>query len=109
MLQELAVEVERVKPGFVGIMPGGVSAEEAAALGLAAGVGVRVQGLVPGGPAMEAGLEPLDVIAGIGGKPVGTGTLGRVLQALGAGEAVEVLVYRGGEPTTLTMVLGERS
>jgi len=106
--ETVTAEVERRRTGFVGIGPGPLSDEERAATGLVDGSGVKVRRLVPEGPAASAGLEVGDIIVQIGGRTVGTDTLRRTLQRLGAGEEVDVAVIRDGERVTLPLVLGAR-
>ena len=102
------VALERAKTGYLGIYPGQASEDFQKANGLGDSEGVVVRQVVPDGPAMASGLEQEDVIIRIAGRPVGAASLGRVLQRIGAGEKVPIVVIRGEERLDLELVLGER-
>jgi S1-C subfamily serine protease len=91
-------EVRRGKPGF-GLV-------ELAAGERAERVGVRLQGLLPGGAAEAAGLAAGDIILAVDGRPVA-----KVAEATAAlhlkrpGETVALTIWRGGETSTLSLVL----
>ncbi|TDD69706.1 PDZ domain-containing protein [Jiangella aurantiaca] len=57
---------------FVGIVPGRITPQIAAALGLDIDQGVLVTDVVDDGPAARAGLERGDIITAIAGEPVPT-------------------------------------
>jgi putative serine protease PepD len=69
--------------------------------------GLYVVGVVPGGPADQAGLRPGDIITEINGEPA---TDPNQLQALTiikrAGDTVKVTFERNGQSTTTTITLG---
>ncbi len=75
--------------------------------GLEAARGVLVTGLVPGAPAEEAGILPMDLIVAVGGHPVGTPSAIRRALA-GVGGTVPVRVLRGGEPRELRVRVRQR-
>lgn len=65
---------------------------------------VAVENVVPGSPAEAAGLQPGDVIVEVNDLPVeNSGILVEAVTA-NAGDQIELLVERAGEPLTLTMV-----
>jgi putative serine protease PepD len=68
-----------------------------------------VTGVVPGGPAAEAGLRAGDVITTIDGNPaVTTDQIIALTLERRAGEKVEVTYERGGRSATTTITLGEQ-
>lgn len=76
-----------------------VKAPQAAAA--AAADRVVIKQLQPGGPAELSGLQPGDIVVGIGGQQVTWGTLQAVLNSArinAGGDAVEWSVWRAREP-----------
>lgn len=69
-------------------------------------VGVRLQGVLPGGAAQAAGLAAGDIVTAVDGRPVA-----KVAEATAAlhlkrpGETVELTIWRDGESSTLGLVL----
>lgn len=78
-------------------------------LGVDALAGVVVLEVVPDGPAERAGLRSGDVITGFAGVPVASveDVVTRLADTL-PGQTVPLTVSRGGAPTTLSLVVGER-
>ena len=71
--------------------------------------GVKLNGVREGSPAQKGGLQKDDIIIKFGGKPIGTiydytENLGRYKP----GDAVEVVVARGGKDVTLKVILGTK-
>ncbi len=78
-------------------------------LGVAAGQGVLVSEVVPGGPADKAGLKAGDVIVSINDKPVrNTNELQVEIMYRAVGEQVAVGIVRDGRSMTILVILGER-
>lgn len=70
------------------------------------GVGVVVEGVVPGGPAAEGGLLPGDVIVSLAGQATRDREgLVAALRRLEPGKRVDLVVLRGEERTTLRVLL----
>ena len=72
------------------------------------GGGVRIDEVVPGGPAARAGMLAGDVLRAVAGVPVAD--LVGLRASLGdakIGQTVAVVVERGGEPTELNVTLGK--
>ena len=101
-------DVARARRGFLGIQPEPLSDERRQELGLIADEGVRVGGLVPDGPAEQAGLLAGDVIVSLDGRPVTSARLSAILSQIGAGERVDARILRDGERLLVTITLGER-
>ena len=73
------------------------------------GPGVRVQQVMPGSAAEEAGIVAGDVITAVDGEPVADlRTFSELLKARAPGDAVEVTVLRGDEERIVEAVLGSR-
>jgi len=70
--------------------------------------GVYIAGLTDNGPAEKAGLQEGDVIVAINDKEVDDeSSLGDLLAAQSPGDRVSVSIYRGDQPMTLKVTLGE--
>ncbi|MEO5354650.1 MAG: DegQ family serine endoprotease [Magnetococcus sp. XQGC-1] len=70
--------------------------------------GVVVMGVEPGSSAAAAGLQPRDVIAEINRKPVrDVNDFRRALAGAKAGDALLLLLFRGGEPLYLAVPMAE--
>jgi S1-C subfamily serine protease len=62
------------------------------------------------GPGAAAGVRQGDVIVAWDGKPLpGISALLRALGPESVGRAVTIALHRGGEPTELTLTIGERA
>ncbi|RUL88830.1 S1C family serine protease [Tautonia sociabilis] len=95
---EQLIEQGRVIRGYLGVTIRDVLPEEAKALGLEEARGAQVMGVVPGGPADEAGLRVGDVVLEIDGQPVDDSNALRTRTiTLPIERSVPVTVVRGGE------------
>lgn len=101
---ELVDIVDRV---IIGIFPNPVSAKRAEELGLEAGQGAGVGGLVPNFSAERAGLQADDIIVAVNGVTVDNSqnTLQVLVRGKKPGESVEVTFYRGMEKMSKSMEL----
>ena len=73
------------------------------------GDGVRLDGTVEGSPAEKAGLLKGDVLKTVNGEQVNElRDLSDILKGLKAGDKVDILVDRGGEPILFKAVLESR-
>ena len=71
--------------------------------------GLLIVGVEPDTPAAKGGLLVGDILVGIGDAPIrDTRDLQAQLDGESVGKAVKVRVLRGGEPTELTVTVGER-
>lgn len=94
---------------FLGTRLRPLSPQAAAQLGVGVDAGVIVLGVQNGGPAADAGLQPGDVIVGMGGKPVRA--VEDVLAALRGrdpGQQLKVTYVRDGDRHSTTVKLGAR-
>lgn len=93
--------------GFAGIYTGRVTAKVAREAGLERRRGVRVRGVVQGGPAALAGIRPGDVLLEFGAHAVDEPeALPWLVAATRPGTAVPVHVVRGTARETLTLTVG---
>jgi serine protease Do len=99
-----------VARGFLGVhMDANFAATDALRLGLPAKMGTRVSDLVPNSPAARAGIKPGDVIVYFDGVLIeDEDHLSAITGLTVAGKEVEVIVYREGKPTTLSLTLATR-
>jgi S1-C subfamily serine protease len=71
------------------------------------GGGIVVQGLVAGSPAMQAGIQPGDVIVQVDGTALDANTrLSDIIARHKPGDTVKITVQRGGSQRTYTVILG---
>lgn len=94
--------------GWLGVKIQDITPDMAEAMGLASADGAMVSE-VPEGPAKEAGMQAGDVITSFdGGEVKSTRDLVRRVADAPVGEAVRVIVQRGGKSETLLVTLGRR-
>ena len=107
---ELAPHLERMRRGEVfGAWPAG--SEPVLGLeGKPTLAGLEVISVAGGGPAAKAGVQRLDAIVRIGGKPVvGNEDLYSAVRELDAGQQIAVELTRGGAAVSATITLGART
>ncbi|WP_299230503.1 Do family serine endopeptidase [uncultured Halomonas sp.] len=108
ILEELVTQ-GRVIRGWLGVEAQELNPELAASFGLKAPRGVIIAGVVPGGPADQAGLRPGDVLLSIDGRAIldARETMADIA-AVEPGDSLPLTVVRGGEKLALTVEVGER-
>ena len=95
------------KMPWMGIQHATLPPDEAKRLGLPAGPGTTVVGVVPSGPAATAGLEPGDLITRLGDQPIQSERdLTQAIRAHNAGDRVEVTFTRNGKEMRVAVTLG---
>lgn len=94
---------------YLGVSLAALTPEIRQQLGVQAPSGAVVLQVAAGSPADRAGLRPGDVITAFAGAPVTSvqDVVGRLARTA-PGQNVPITVARGGAPTTLTVVVGER-
>ena len=98
----------RVIRGYLGTTTQAVTPEIQQAMGLASREGALVSQVTAGGPGAAAGLEPGDVVVGLGGVPIAdVRQFQNDVAAVKPGSTVELAVLRGGQRRTLSARLGE--
>ncbi len=69
--------------------------------------GARIDQVVAGSPAANAGLQPGDVITAVGGTAIDANhSLANLIQASKPGDTVNLSVTRGSQSLTINIVLG---
>ena len=72
-------------------------------------VGSWVQSVVEGSSAEKAGVQPQDIIIGVGGYPVtGNNSLTTALRKFSAGDTTTITVFRAGQELELSITFDER-
>ena len=95
--------------GWLGVALDDITPQVARRLGLEDERGALVSQLVADSPAVQAGLEPGDLIVAWNGKPVRDADSLRVLIAYtSVGEKVKVKIIRRGRPMELTTSVGQK-
>jgi serine protease DegS len=99
----------RVIRGWLGIEAQALSRELAASFGLRTPQGVIVAGVVSGGPAAQAGLQPGDVLLSIDGQVIldARATMSDIA-SIPPGTSLPLTIVRGGERMEMTLEVGER-
>ena len=93
-----------VTGGYLGVMVSDMDPEAASYYGMP--VGAYVQEVTVGFAAQKAGLRAKDIIVELGGYEVrNVNGLTRALRHFKAGDETTIVVYRGGQRLTLTIVL----
>ena len=93
---------------FLGINLISLNPQLAAVNNLPVENGVFIDGVEPGGPAEEAGLQPGDIILSIDGEEITPiNTLATMLLNYEPGDTVELNVLRNGQETSLQLTFGE--
>jgi serine protease Do len=97
----------RVSRGQLGVQVQPMTADAAKALGLPNTAGALVGDVVPGSAAAKAGIERMDVIRSVDGRPVNTSSdLPPLIGGLAPGSKVKLRVVRDGREREMTVVLG---
>jgi serine protease Do len=96
----------KIVRGFLGVRLDPVTQETATALGLGGAHGALVSGVVPGGPAAQAGLLPGDVIVRWDGLSIdSSASLPTAIALTPPGSHVEVRLLRGGAPISRRVLM----
>lgn len=95
---------------LLGVLPGDFTPEQAAHLGVPITEGVRLDGVMDGMGAQQAGLQKDDVLVALGGKPLTNApdSLSTAIAGKKGGDVLEVVFYRGPEKHIAHMTLSQR-
>ncbi len=106
LLEDLSTNGHSTAP-YLGVSVSDVDAEAAAYFGMP--VGARVNEVVAGSCSEKAGLKAKDIIVKLGDYEVrNVNELTRALRKYKAGDAVEMVIYRGGAKMVLKVILDQR-
>ena len=100
-----------IRRGYLGVrsQPVELPTSQQEALGNQQASGLLLVHIEAGSPASSGGLLVGDILVGIGGEPVSDpDDLFYRLNGQVVGQPALIQVLRGGQPTTLTVVIGER-
>lgn len=95
-------------PAFLGVLTSDLTPAFRTQFGLAVYSGAAVTNVAQGSPAYAAGIQPGDAIVEINGTPIDRGDdLSRWMASAQIGQPAELMVYRGTQPSTVSVVLSE--
>jgi len=101
-------EFGEVRRGWLGVNIGNVTDDMAEALGLSDTLGAIVLDVFDG-PALDAGLQSMDIIISFDGQDVkSSGELVRLVGKAAVGKMVDAVIIREGAEKTLSITLGQR-
>ena len=101
-------EFGEVRRGWLGVNIGNVTDDMAEALGLSDTLGAIVLDVFDG-PALDAGLQSMDIIISFDGQDVkSSGGLVRLVGKTAVGKMVDAVIIREGAEKTLSITLGQR-
>jgi hypothetical protein len=107
---ERGIDLRESRLAVMGIGPKDLGPGDRPVRGVPPGVGVRLNAVLQGGAAQEAGLRPGDVVIAFDGEAVRSAEeLVRCIHARKPGDSVQVLAIRDGQENARTVVLGRRS
>ena len=106
---ETGQDLRIVRRPLLGINIGDFGPERAAQFGIPVNEGIRLEDVVPGMGADQAGLQKNDVIVSVSGKPVTDySNLTELLRNKKAGDKLEIVYYRGGKINITSLQLSTR-
>jgi len=105
LVEQLKATGQVARP-WIGIMSHELTAEEAQELGYPRGIMVRA--VVQGSPASQGGIQPGDIITGMGGQPIETFIdLRDIIALYNVGDRVEIEIWRDGEKLNMIIRLAQ--
>ena len=95
--------------GYIGVEPQDITPELAESFNLKKSSGAIIAGVLRGGPADKAGMQPGDILVSVEGKPVAdmADMLNQIAQ-LTPGKKATIVVLRRNQETTLNVLVGVR-
>ena len=94
-------------PVMLGVTMSDPSDDEREEFDLAEGKGIRIDRVIEGLPADEAGVEAGDIVLSVNGKPASADDLRAVLKEKNAGDTITLRVVRGDEKKSLKVELAQ--
>jgi serine protease DegQ len=99
----------QVVRGWIGIESQDITPEMADSFGLAKRSGAMIAGVVRGGPAERAGIQPGDILVAVAGKKVAdTSEMLKLVAQLEPGASVPMTIVRQGRETAIVVKIGRR-
>ncbi|VXC17201.1 Do family serine endopeptidase [Massilia sp. 9I] len=99
----------QVVRGWIGIESQDITPELAESFGLGRSSGAIIAGVVRGGPADRAGMQPGDILVAVGGKMVAnTSEMLNLIAQLEPGEKAPLRILRKNRESTLDVTVGKR-
>ena len=99
----------RVVRGWIGIAGQDITPQLAESFSLHEARGVLVSGVLEGGPADQAGIEPGDIITRIDNRvPGSVQQILEIISGLAPGSTVELFGWRGDQPLKTEVIVSER-
>ncbi|MFN8485707.1 MAG: PDZ domain-containing protein [Anaerolineae bacterium] len=93
---------------YLGVRYNMLTPDIAAQAGITVTQGAIIGEVVPGSPAEQAGLQPMDVITAVDGKPLSdTYALADAISGRKPGDKIALAVFRNGQNVPLTATLGQ--
>ncbi|RQO34701.1 2-alkenal reductase [Herminiimonas sp. KBW02] len=95
--------------GYIGVEPQDITPELAESFGLKKSTGAIIAGVLKGGPADKAGMQPGDILVSVEGKNITdmADMLNQIAQ-LSPGTKAKVVVLRRNQETNLNITVGKR-
>jgi serine protease DegQ len=109
MVLEQIIQHGQVVRGWIGIESQDITPELADSFGLGRKKGAIIAGVVRGGPADRAGMQPGDILVDVDGKPVGdTNDMLNLIAQLAPGGKSRLTVMRKNHEAKLDVTVGRR-
>ncbi len=107
-VEEQLIKTGRVVRGRIGVTIQDLNAQLAESFGLDRPRGALVSSVEKDGPAARAGMQPGDVILGVGGRPIEHyGELSGAIAAMRPGSATTLTVWRNGKQQNVEVQVAE--
>lgn len=99
----------QVVRGYIGVEPQDITPELAESFGLKKSNGAIIAGVLKGGPADKAGMQPGDILVSVENYPVtGMADMLNQIAQLSPGQKASIIVLRRNQENTLNVTIGKR-
>ena len=108
-VMEQIIQTGSVTRGWIGVEVQDITPEQAESLKQPNTKGVLIAGVVRGGPAEKAGVNPGDILLEVNGKPVAdSSTMLNLVAEAPPGKEAGLTLLRNGKPLSVKLVVGKR-